>query len=115
MQFRSMVMLASGLLCLPAWADDRQEKIDLLNALNRQCEQARAAKLAPIREQLVQDCVKDPRASMQDCRGLYSHHGEPNINRMRGSFIQGLFYDLPECQNAEKAWRAWEASQPWRR
>jgi hypothetical protein len=106
-----MLLLAVCFVCGASGADDYYEQMNRLKALDKRCEQARAAKLAPIRNRLVQDCLKDRRKSLQDCQHEALMYGESTIGPNR-NVIRGLYYDLPECQQAEQAWKAWEESQP---
>ena len=105
------LMLVGIFVCGAAAADEYHDQMERLKVLDKRCEQARAAKLGPIRATLVKECVGDQRRSLQDCQGEYSTHGE-SITGVRGNVIRGLFYDLPECKEAEQAWKAWEAKQP---
>jgi hypothetical protein len=111
MRNKAVLLLATGLLCSTAGADDYYQQMERLKALDQRCEQARQAKLAPIRAGLVKECLKDRRKSQQDCEGEAMGYGEsttgPNNN-----VIQGMYYDLPECQQAAQAWKKWEESRP---
>ena len=111
MRNRSTLLLATGLVCGAVGADDYYGQMNRLKALDKRCEQAREVKLAPIRDRLVQDCQKDRHKTMQDCRDEFSGYGQSTTGPNR-NFIRGLYYDLPECLQAEQAWKAWEASQP---
>ena len=59
-----MLLLAASFVCGAAGADDYDEQMNRLKALDKRCEQARAVKLAPIRDRLVQDCLKDQRRNV---------------------------------------------------
>lgn len=106
------------LLCLPAWASwavapDDEER---LRALDQQCEEARAKRLAPIREEMARRCVRERTYLAnpeQDCRLEMSTYGN-TFSGARRAAIKGRFYDLPECVAAANAWKAWEASRPWK-
>jgi len=114
MRFSASPVLLAALLFASAWADDYHDEMPRLKALDQRCEQARTARLAPIRENLIRDCTTDQRRSLQDCQGEFSTHGESTTG-VRGNVVKGLFYDLPECQAAAQAWEAWQAKQPLRR
>ncbi len=59
------------------------------------CEVARQEKLAPMRKQVVEECVANKeRSSREECERFYADYGE----RMGGR--APLFYDLPECVTA---------------
>jgi hypothetical protein len=111
---RARLLLAAGFFCGAVSADDYHEQMKRLKALDARCEQARQIQLAPIRERLIQECRTDRRRSLQDCQADFSWYGESTIGPNR-NVIRGLFYDLPECQQASQAWEAWEKSQPLKR
>ena len=76
-----------------AMADrDRERKQAELDAA---CEEAREAKLAPMREQFIEDCVRNgEQPDRRSCEVFYSDFGAQSGNRAP------LFYDLPECVEA---------------
>jgi len=108
-------------LCVPilsllvggAGAADDQAR---LRALDQKCEDARASRLAPIREEMARQCMAERRYMAnpeQDCRLEMSTYGD-TFTGPRGAAIRGRFYDLPECLAAASAWKEWEASRPWK-
>jgi hypothetical protein len=107
------IVMATAVISGTVGANDYYEKMARLKALDARCEHARLEKLAPIRRQLIEECIeqKRPDYSPQDCEGGYAAYGDstvgPNMN-----LIQGQYYDLPECVEAALAWREWELSQP---
>ena len=111
MKARAIVLLAGGLACGAAAADDYYEQMAHLKALDQRCEQARAVKLAPIREQYIKDCLEDRHKILQDCQFEASQIGE-SVRGPRGGLVRGQYYDLPECQEAAQAWKKWEESRP---
>lgn len=63
--------------------------------LDAACEAAREKKLAPMREQYIEDCVKnEEQRDRRACEVFYSDFGAQSGNRAP------LFYDLPECVEA---------------
>ncbi len=80
-------------LATAATADsDRDAKQAKLDAA---CERARQAKLAPIRAQLIEDCVKnEEQPDRKSCEVFYADYGAQSGHRAP------LFYDLPECVKA---------------
>ena len=92
-----MIWLLSGLLLFvvapQAEADrDREARQAELDAL---CEEARERKLAPLRAQFVEECVREEHYSTRrECEVFYADYGARSGNRAP------LFYDLPECVEA---------------
>lgn len=112
---RTFLLFASMMLgCTTTLADDYHEQQARLKALDKRCEQARQKVLRPVRENLIQKCVGTERRALQDCQLEFNEYGESTTGP-RGNVIRGLYYDLPECAEAKRAWDAWEASQPMRR
>ena len=101
-------LFAVGLLALVAPAG-AQSDADLkrLDELDRQCEQAREAKLAPMRAERIERCVRDEKRPRDECTAELSTWG--NTQSVRGGSRTGMFYDLPECV------AAFEARQRYRR
>ncbi len=63
--------------------------------LDAACEAAREKKLAPMREQFIEECVKNKeQPDRRSCEVFYSDFGAQSGNRAP------LFYDLPECVEA---------------
>lgn len=71
---------------------EREQKQAELDAA---CEAAREKKLAPLREQMVKQCVHNKeQPDRAACEAYYSDYGAKAGNRAP------LFYDLPECVKA---------------
>ena len=108
-----MLLLMVALAGEALGADDYHQQMNRLNTLDSRCEQARLDKLAPMRQHLIDKCVREMRKryTVQDCQDEYAGYGEstigPNMN-----LIQGQYYDLPECVEAARAWSEWKESQP---
>ena len=80
-------------ISLPLVADDKQQQLDA------QCEAAREAKLAPEREQLIQECPAQFDKSLDDCRHFYRDYGAALMRQ--GEIVRApLYYDLPACEAA---------------
>lgn len=73
-----------------------------LQELDRQCEAARQAKLAPMRRDLIERCVREDKRPRADCEAEFGPWGETR-GRAGGGAVGGLFYDLPECVAATQA------------
>src|SRR5690349_21765327 len=80
-------------------ADDYHDWMDKLKALDTRCEQVRAQKLAPIRRAMIREFVKDRHYTLHECQENAMRYGESSTGPNR-NFIRGLYYDLPECQQA---------------
>ena len=63
--------------------------------LDAACERAREQKLAPLRAQFVEECVREKQQqSRKACEAFYADYGAQSGNRAP------LYYDLPECAEA---------------
>ena len=67
--------------------------------LRQRCEAAREAKLAPLREEAVQECVSRPRSTRTraECEEFYRDFGQGG-GTVGGGFRAPMFIDVPECQ-----------------
>jgi hypothetical protein len=94
---RFAVMTSTALMLLLLSSDgmadrNRDQKQAELDAA---CEAAREKKLAPMREQYIEECVKNgEQPDRRSCEVFYSDFGAQSGNRAP------LFYDLPECVEA---------------
>lgn len=79
-----------------------------LDELDRRCEAARLAKLAPLRAELIDTCVRIDKRPREVCESEFAHYGDTKATA-HGRAIAGLFYDLPECV------AAFDARQRYRR
>ena len=92
-----MAFLLPTIFCLMAATDasadrNRDEKQAMLDAA---CEQARQVKLAPMREQYVEECVANKeQPDRKSCEVFYADFGAQSGRRAP------LFYDLPQCVEA---------------
>ena len=66
------------------------------------CEKEREKRLAPEREQLIQNCIVNQRSSQEYCERYYSDYGAAQAIEP-GRVRPALYMDLPECV------AAWEA------
>jgi hypothetical protein len=62
--------------------------------LDTACESARENRLAPLRQQFIDECVQKQKKDLEHCTRFYSDYGAKTGNRA------ALFYDLPECVRA---------------
>jgi len=92
MQMLSCTLLTMTLLS-PVQA--RESREDKQHRLDGACEVARQTKLAPIRKQIVEECVANKEMpNRKECERFYSDYGQRTGRRA------ALFYDLPECVTA---------------
>jgi len=70
-----------------------------LEELRQRCEAAREVKLAPLREQAIEDCVSRPRSTRTraQCEEFYRDFGQGG-GTVGGGFRAPMFIDVPECQ-----------------
>lgn len=94
---RGVIWLSSGLLLFvaaPQAEADRDREVRLAE-LDAKCEQAREWKLALLRAQFVEECVREKHYSTRrECEVFYADYGARSGNRAP------LYYDLPECVEA---------------
>jgi hypothetical protein len=89
---RFAVVLFVLTLASPSIMADREAQQAELDAA---CELAREEKLAPLRQQYIEECVeKEQRPDRASCERFYADYGAQSGNRAP------LFYDLPECVEA---------------
>jgi len=70
-----------------------------LDQLRQRCDAAREVKLAPLREQAIQECVSRPRSTRTraQCEEFYRDFGQGG-GTVGGGFRAPMFIDVPECQ-----------------
>lgn len=93
----ALLAVAVAALCLstgsPAASDE--ERAAKQAELDAACEAAREKKLAPLRQQLIDECVKRKEfETREQCEAYYA-----DWNGQRGTRAP-LFYDLPPCVKA---------------
>lgn len=103
----ALTVLAALLAAPTAFAQSEAE-LKRLDELDRKCEAARAAKLAPIRAELIDKCVRIDKRAREACENEFANYGDTK-GTAQGKAVAGLFYDLPECV------AAFEARQKYRR
>lgn len=86
----------------PAALAQSDAELKRLDELDRKCEAARLAKLAPIRAELIDKCVKVDKRPRERCEAEFANYGETKATA-HGKAVAGLFYDLPECVAAFEA------------
>ena len=94
---RGAIWILSGLLLFVAaqQAEADRDRETRQAELDARCEQARERKLAPLRAQFVEECVREKHYSTRrECEVFYGDYGARSGNRAP------LYYDLPECVEA---------------
>jgi len=98
MMKNSLVLLSIVFVSLsinPALAKESRE--DKQASLDAACEVERQKKIAPMKKQVIEECVANEElSSRQECERFYADYGE------RTGRKAALFYDLPECDTAFK-------------
>jgi hypothetical protein len=87
--FVCLVLLNSSTLHAESEREQKQAELDTA------CEAAREEILAPLRKQLVDECVQNKEQSDRAaCEAYYSDYGSQSGDRAP------LYYDIPECEKA---------------
>ncbi len=86
-----------------------------IQQLQRQCEDAREALIAPLRQEAIDKCIADresgrsgsrsSRDAREHCERFYADFGQGTATQA-GGFRQRMFHDIPECQALYEAERA---------
>jgi hypothetical protein len=69
-----------------------------LEVLEQRCQQAREAKIAPLRDAAIRECATNPRSSrsLADCQRIHTNFGQGG-GVVGGGFRAPMFIDEPEC------------------
>jgi hypothetical protein len=70
-----------------------------LEELDRRCEHAREAMIAPLREAEIEKCIQTGTGDRPWCETFWADYGEP-VRTKSGTFTPAMFHDLPECLDA---------------
>lgn len=92
---------ASLAVCLSPLVSAQQLSLE---ELEQRCQQAREAKIAPLRAQAVEDCISAPRSNRtrEDCERRNRDFGQGG-GTVHGAARLPMFMDLPECQDYLRA------------
>jgi hypothetical protein len=96
------VVLALFAVVVPLAFAQSEDELKRYEELDRNCEVARAIKLAPIRTQKIEHCVTEEKRPRSECQAEFSDYGNTR-GKAGGGAIAGQFYDLPECVAAFEA------------
>jgi len=67
--------------------------------LDRRCEDVRDAKIAPLKEAEIANCIQTETGDQAWCEAFWADYGAPR-RMASGGFTPRLFHDLPECTEA---------------
>ena len=67
--------------------------------LDRQCEDARGERIAPLRETEIANCIKTKTGDQAWCEAFWADYGDSQ-RTASGDIIPRMFNDLPECDEA---------------
>ncbi|MEB8433042.1 DUF4124 domain-containing protein [Cocleimonas sp. KMM 6892] len=74
---------------------------------NQRCEDAREELIAPLRQEAVASCMKMKHSmssrTRDSCEEINENFGDGGMNS-RGYYIQRMFHNISECQDAYDAW-----------
>lgn len=70
-----------------------------LDELDRRCEDAREAMIAPIRRAEIEKCIQTETGDRSWCETFWADYGEP-VRTKSGFLTPRKFHDLPECLDA---------------
>ncbi len=70
-----------------------------LSDLDRRCEDAREAKIAPLRAAEIAKCIETETGDQKWCETFWADYGDP-VRTASGMITPRLFHDLPECIEA---------------
>jgi len=79
-----------------------EQEMKRYEELDHQCEAAREKKLAPLRKEKIEACVKNDKRPRADCEDEFAEYGNTR-GKAGGGAVGGMFYDLPECVAAAAA------------
>jgi len=72
--------------------------------LSASCEQAREARIAPLRQAEIDRCKNESRKDPDHCERYYADYGN-SFRGFHGKMVPRMFADLPECEAADQARR----------
>jgi len=70
-----------------------------LEDLDRRCEDVRDAKIAPLKEAEIENCIQTETGDQAWCETFWADYGAPR-QTVSGALIPRMFHDLPECTEA---------------
>ncbi len=98
-QLKRRLVFATILLAISAASVAREISREEAVELMEDCQEQRENKIAPLREQAIQDCLADDRGNRDYCERYNSTFGNA-VALPGGGAYPGLFWDLPVCLQA---------------
>lgn len=97
------LLLAAAVLFAAAAYSGHLSRDDVQKLVAR-CEAAREARLKPLREKEIEDCMRDAEARRmrkEDCKEFFKDFGNARYTG-KGVTLR-MFHDLPECKASDEA------------
>jgi hypothetical protein len=98
------VLIAIVTIALSCFAAAEEITRDGALELMEECQKQREENMAPLREQAIEDCVTNRRRDREYCERFNRTFGNARP-RAGGGMTPGMFWELPDCQNAFDAQR----------
>jgi hypothetical protein len=98
------ILVAIVTMALSGFAAAEEITRDEALALMEECQKQREGNIAPLREQAIEDCVTNRRRDREYCERFNRTFGNARP-RAGGGMIPGMFWEIPNCQNAFAAQR----------
>jgi type II secretory pathway pseudopilin PulG len=90
-----LIGIILALLAPPVGAAMSQAQMD------QRCEQAREAKLAPLRQEKIDECKAEGKMKTTECEQYYKDYGNGRRSA-GGAYTPRMFINLPECIEARE-------------
>ena len=94
-RFIAMLTLALSLPAIAGTSITREDAEDLM----AECQAQRETRIAPLRQEAIEDCLARGQGSRENCERRNTAYGQRSVG---GSRI-GMFWDLPVCGKALEA------------
>ena len=100
---RTLLTLGLALILLPSFIYARHLSKSEVDALVAKCEAEREKKIAPLRDQAIQECIAKGMKEVATCKWRYKDLGDPIFSNTGYLIRPRLFHDLPECKKSSEA------------
>jgi hypothetical protein len=98
------ILVAIVTMALSGFSAASEVTRDEALGLMEECQKQREENIAPLREQAIEECVTNRRRDREYCERFNRTFGNARP-RGNGTMIPGMFWELPDCQNAFAAQR----------